>query len=29
MPSPLPDISCDEEILAVLFEAILEGKKLI
>ena len=28
MPSSLPDTSCGEEILAVLFEAMLEGKKV-
>lgn len=27
MPSPLPDTSCGEHILAVLFETMLEGKK--
>lgn len=27
VPSPLPGISCGEEILAVLFEAMLAGEK--
>lgn len=27
MPSPLPEISCGEQILAVLFEVMLEEKK--